>query len=137
MSDDFLEAPEGQKPCEGFYVNCVDFSCEDFPCVDLYHGLKAFSQSKIDQDQYVNSDLANWLKLEEWNVREALLLLCDLSPDGAVINWGQMIKIDGSTSIDHIKINKAQILSCNDDWLVRTSVCCESSSKPQSLDTHS
>lgn len=124
MSYDFLEPTEEQKPCEGSCVNCVDFNCDYFPCSDLHNTINELSQINSHDSQYANSSLSEWLKLETWNIREALLLMSGLAPEGADISWSSLVKItDDFHLVDRIEIKKAQVLESG-IWIDGKSVKC-------------
>lgn len=42
----------------------------------------------MKKDIYSASGLRDWLKHDTWTAKEALLLFSDISPKGALVEWG-------------------------------------------------
>jgi hypothetical protein len=81
-----------QKPieCIGFPDKCNEESCKEFPCDEINNKYAKKFIHMAKDDPYLSSGLKNWLELETWTPKEALLLLSNLSPDGAIIGWDDL-----------------------------------------------
>lgn len=89
--------------CVGFPDKCNKESCKEFICDEIknQYVLELIKQKK--DDPYFLSDVINWLELDTWTPNEALLLLSNINPHGAMIEWGGY-KNSLGIYIDKVKI---------------------------------
>ena len=63
-----------------------------------------------EKTPYDQSRLKDWLATDSWSAQEAVCLLSDVDPTGAVINWGGFTNTYGG-HVDSPKIEHGQLLS--------------------------
>ena len=96
--------------CERFPEHCNKAMCEKMPCNEIRGELLNFLCEKRAEDPYSLSSIDEWLQQDTWNVRDAFLIMADLSPDGADINWVGFVNC-GGVSVDLVEVRNAQLFS--------------------------
>jgi len=75
---------------------------------------------EFQKTPYEQSRLKDWLTVDSWSAQEAVCLLSDVDPTGAVINWGGFTNTFGG-HVDSPEIEYGQLLSEGTDWALSES----------------
>ena len=91
--------------CEKFPGSCNKTTCIKFPCDEIRNQMVSEIIRVRNTDPYSLSDLPEWLEHDTWKVKDALLLMADISPTGAEVNW------DGYENLFEVWIDAVQIIN--------------------------